>query len=161
MSSTTFPPRSSRRWSSWHRFRARAGSTASAWFARAAAVRAYGSLVAPGSRAAAPPERLRRSDPIRRKHPLADDADGLLESIELERAMLEPTREAADLVIDTTGLNIHQLKERVVSAFSDAGSAQMQIAVESFGFKHGLPMDADIVMDVRFLPKPFCDEELG
>ena len=75
-------------------------------------------------------------------------------------ACSQATREAADLVIDTTGLNIHQLKERVVSAFSDAGSTQMQIAVESFGFKHGLPMDADIVMDVRFLPNPFWDEQL-
>ena len=105
-------------------------------------------------------ELVRRYDATRRKHPLADDADGLLESIELERTMLEPTREAADLVIDTTGLNIHQLKERVVSAFSDVGSTQMQIAVESFGFKHGLPLDADIVMDVRFLPNPFWDEQL-
>ena len=63
-------------------------------------------------------------------------------------------------MIDTTGLNVHQLKERVVAAFSDAGSTQMQIAVESFGFKHGLPLDADIVMDVRFLPNPHWDEEL-
>ena len=91
---------------------------------------------------------------------LSDDAEGLLESIELERTMLQATREAADLVLDTTGLNIHQLKERVVSAFSDVGSTQMQLAVESFGFKHGLPLDADIVMDVRFLPNPFWDEHL-
>ena len=63
-------------------------------------------------------------------------------------------------MIDTTGLNVHQLKERVVAAFSEAGSTQMQVAVESFGFKHGLPLDADIVMDVRFLPNPHWDGAL-
>src|SRR5262245_7541365 len=137
-----------------------AGRNHSELLQRVAAVRAVGHRVTLVFLDASSTELVRRYDATRRKHPLADDADGLLESIELERAMLEPTREAADLVIDTTGLNIHQLKERVVSAFSDAGSAQMQIAVESFGFKHGLPMDADIVMDVRFLPNPFWDEEL-
>ena len=83
-----------------------------------------------------------------------------MESIEAERQMLEPTRESADLVIDTTGLNVHQLKERVVTAFAEADTSQMQVAVESFGFKHGLPLDADIVMDVRFLPNPYWDEQL-
>jgi RNase adapter protein RapZ len=92
-------------------------------------------------------ELVRRYDATRRKHPLAGEADGLVESIELERSSLQPLREAADLVIDTTGLNVHQLKERVVSAFSEVGAMPMQIAVESFGYKHGLPMDADIVMD--------------
>ena len=105
-------------------------------------------------------ELVRRYDATRRRHPLADRAEGLLESIELERELLEATRDAADLVIDTTGLNVHQLKERVVAAFSEGGSTQMQVAVESFGFKHGLPLDADIVMDIRFLPNPHWDEAL-
>ena len=105
-------------------------------------------------------ELVKRYDATRRRHPLADEADGLLESIELERARLAPLRDAADLVIDTTDLNVHQLKERLVAAFDERGSAQLQVAVESFGYKHGLPLDADIVIDVRFLPNPHWEEEL-
>ena len=103
---------------------------------------------------------VRRYDATRRKHPLAAEADGLVESIELERRLLQDTRDAADLVIDTSDLNIHQLKERLVSAFDDARGSRLQVAVESFGFKHGLPLDADIVMDVRFLPNPHWEEHL-
>jgi UPF0042 nucleotide-binding protein len=109
---------------------------------------------------AATSELVRRYDATRRRHPLVDEADGLLESIELERRLLDPVREAADLVIDTTGLNIHQLKDRLLSAFSHSGEARLQVSIESFGFKHGLPMDADIVMDVRFLPNPHWNEDL-
>ncbi len=105
-------------------------------------------------------ELVKRYDATRRRHPLADETDGLLESIELERARLAPLRDAADLVIDTTDLNVHQLKERLVNAFDERGSAQLQVAVESFGYKHGLPLDADIVIDVRFLPNPHWEEEL-
>ena len=65
-------------------------------------------------------ELVRRYDATRRKHPLAAEADGLVESIELERSLLDGTRDAADLVIDTSELNIHQLKERLVAAFDDA-----------------------------------------
>ena len=103
---------------------------------------------------------VRRYDATRRKHPLASETDGLLESIELERALLQGTRDAADLVIDTSELNVHQLKDRLVSAFDDARSSRLQVAVESFGFKHGLPLDADIVMDVRFLPNPHWEDAL-
>jgi UPF0042 nucleotide-binding protein len=127
---------------------------------RVAAIRTLGHRVTLVFLDASANELVRRYDATRRKHPLADEAGGLVEAIEQEREMLQQTREAADLVIDTTDLNVHQLKERVVSAFSDPGTAQLQIAVESFGFKHGLPMDADIVMDVRFLPNPFWDEQL-
>ena len=105
-------------------------------------------------------ELVRRYDATRRRHPLAAEAPGLLESIEHERALLGRTRDAADLVIDTSALNVHQLKHRLVAAFDDRASAQLQLAVESFGFKHGLPLDADIVMDVRFLPNPHWEEEL-
>jgi RNase adapter protein RapZ len=127
---------------------------------RVAGLRAAGHSVTLVFLDASTAELVRRYDATRRKHPLAAEADGLVESIEMERAMLQPMREVADLVIDTTGLNVHQLKERVVSAFSEVGSMQMQISIESFGFKHGLPMDADIVMDVRFLPNPYWDEQL-
>ncbi|MEM8618819.1 MAG: RNase adapter RapZ [Actinomycetota bacterium] len=105
-------------------------------------------------------ELVRRYNATRRRHPLADEAAGLVESIEMERASLDPVRGAADLVIDTTDLNVHQLKERVISAFDDSRSARLQVSVESFGFKHGLPLDADIVMDVRFLPNPHWDDDL-
>jgi len=128
--------------------------------ARVAAIRAAGHHVTVVFLDASTPELVRRYDATRRKHPLAASTEGLVESIELERKMLEPSRESADLVIDTTGLNVHQLKERVVTAFAEAGTSQMQVAVESFGFKHGLPLDADIVMDVRFLPNPYWDEQL-
>lgn len=105
-------------------------------------------------------ELVKRYDATRRRHPMAEDAEGLIEAIELERAVLEPVREAADLVIDTTGLNVHELRERVTVAFDAVQSEQMQLAVESFGYKHGLPLDADIVMDVRFLPNPHWVDEL-
>jgi UPF0042 nucleotide-binding protein len=105
-------------------------------------------------------ELVRRYDATRRKHPLAGEADGLLESIELERSRLSRLRDEVDLVIDTTDLNVHQLKDRLVGAFEDAGTARLQVTIESFGFKHGLPLDADIVMDVRFLPNPHWDDEL-
>jgi len=105
-------------------------------------------------------ELVRRYDATRRRHPLAAEAPGLLESIEQERALLGRTHDAADLVIDSSALNVHQLKHRLVAAFDDRASSQLQLAVESFGFKHGLPLDADIVMDVRFLPNPHWEEKL-
>ncbi len=105
-------------------------------------------------------ELVKRYDVARRRHPLDDGRLGLVEAIRLERRLLGGTFDAADLVIDTTDLNIHQLKERLVSAFDDARSSRLQVAVESFGFKHGLPLDADIVMDVRFLPNPHWEEQL-
>jgi RNase adapter protein RapZ len=106
------------------------------------------------------PELVRRYDATRRRHPLADRAEGLVESIELERTVLDPVRGAADLVIDTSDLNVHQLKERVLGAFDHTSTSRLQVAVESFGFKHGVPLDADIVMDVRFLPNPHWQDEL-
>ncbi len=109
---------------------------------------------------ASTPELVRRYDATRRRHPLADDSDGLVESIELERTMLEPVRAAADLVIDTSDLNVHQLKERIDHAFDTVSGSRLQVTVESFGFKHGLPLDADIVMDLRFLPNPHWEDDL-
>ncbi|HUF99456.1 MAG TPA: RNase adapter RapZ [Ilumatobacter sp.] len=103
---------------------------------------------------------VQRYDASRRKHPLAAESEGLLEAIERERTILEPIRGAADLVIDTSDLNVHQLKERLIAAFSTASVTHLQVAIESFGFKYGLPLDADIVMDVRFLPNPHWDDEL-
>jgi UPF0042 nucleotide-binding protein len=109
---------------------------------------------------ASTPELVRRYDATRRRHPLADETDGLVESIESERTMLEPVRAAADLVIDTSDLNVHQLKERIDHAFDTVSGSRLQVTVESFGFKHGLPLDADIVMDLRFLPNPHWEDDL-
>jgi UPF0042 nucleotide-binding protein len=109
---------------------------------------------------ASTPVLVQRYDATRRKHPRSDVAGGLVEAIESERTELQAIREQAELVIDTSDLNVHQLKERLVSAFEVEGSSRLQIAVESFGYKNGLPLDADIVMDVRFLPNPHWDERL-
>lgn len=105
-------------------------------------------------------ELVRRYDSTRRRHPLDGEADGLVEAIELERAQLAPVRDAADVIIDTTDLNVNTLRTRVQDVFEDEADVGMAVALESFGFKHGMPLDADIVMDVRFLPNPHWDPEL-
>jgi UPF0042 nucleotide-binding protein len=105
-------------------------------------------------------ELVKRYDATRRRHPLVAQADGLVESIELERQQLDKVRGSADLIIDTTELNVHQLKDRILQAFDAGTESRLQVAVESFGFKHGLPLDADMVLDVRFLPNPHWDEGL-
>jgi UPF0042 nucleotide-binding protein len=110
---------------------------------------------------ASTPELVRRYEATRRRHPFADEAGGVLEAIEAERAEVEVVKAEADRVIDTTDLNVHQLKAKLVGAFEDdAPAGKMQLAVESFGFKHGLPLDADVVFDVRFLPNPHWVDEL-
>lgn len=103
---------------------------------------------------------VQRYDATRRRHPFADEEGGVLEAIEHERELLAPVKDQADLVIDSTDLNVHQLKERLLKAFAEVDHQQLQLAIESFGFKHGVPLDADIVMDVRFLPNPHWDESL-
>jgi len=127
---------------------------------KVAALRSAGHRVRSVFLDATTPELVRRYDATRRKHPLNDEADGLVESIELERVLLDPVKAASDLVIDTTSLNVHELKAKLVGAFESGDGQHLQIAVESFGFKHGMPIDADIVMDVRFLPNPYWDEAL-
>jgi UPF0042 nucleotide-binding protein len=83
------------------------------------------------------------------------------ESIADERRLLEPVRDRADLLIDTGDLNSNQLRTRILEAFGDEGGAvTMQTSVVSFGYKHGLPLDVDVVFDCRFLPNPFWVEEL-
>jgi UPF0042 nucleotide-binding protein len=110
---------------------------------------------------ASTPELVRRYEATRRRHPFADEAGGVLEAIEAERAEVEVVKAEADRVIDTTDLNVHQLKTKLVAAFEDdAPAGRMQLAIESFGFKHGLPLDADVVFDVRFLPNPHWVDEL-
>src|SRR6266568_3979405 len=76
---------------------------------------------------------------------------GVAESIDLERELLQPVRETADLIVDTSDLNVHQLRERLLDLFSNTRDT-MQIQVVSFGFKHGVPLDVDNLFDCRFLP---------
>jgi len=106
-------------------------------------------------------ELVRRYEATRRKHPLSDGSLGLEEVIERERDAIGEVKDAADIVIDTTGLNVHQLKNQLSSLFGvDDIKDTLQISVMSFGFKHGVPIDVDMVLDVRFLPNPHWDDDL-
>jgi len=103
---------------------------------------------------------VRRYESTRRRHPLASGIS-LAEAIEAERQLLEPAKAEADLVVDTSDLNVHQLRERIVDLFGDESpDVGMQTTVLSFGFKHGLPLDTDLVIDCRFLPNPHWIEDL-
>lgn len=103
---------------------------------------------------------VRRYKETRRRHPLGAGTE-LLKSISNERELLKPLREKATRLIDTTNLATSQLKNLIFDLFSESTEKErMNIIVRSFGFKHGLPMDSDMVLDVRFLPNPFYDEYL-
>lgn len=104
-------------------------------------------------------ELIRRFEQVRRSHPLQGDGR-LADGIAAERALLAPLRDEADLTLDTTGLSVHQLHAKIESAFGTEAAARTRITVLSFGYKYGLPMDADLVVDVRFLPNPFWIPEL-
>ncbi|MEI6882834.1 MAG: RNase adapter RapZ [Bacteroidota bacterium] len=127
---------------------------------KVAAMRASGHQVRVVYLDATDAELIKRYESSRRRHPLDSETDGLLEAIRLERHLLEPMKGDCDLVIDTTDLNVHQLKTKLVGAFEVSALERLQVSVESFGFKHGLPLDADIVMDVRFLPNPHWEDGL-
>ncbi len=104
---------------------------------------------------------LNRFKETRRKHPLCEEGGGLAESITAERAALEPIRERADVIIDTTGMRSSELRQRIRQEFvTEPLAGTLTVTVSSFGFKFGPPTDADIVMDVRFLPNPFYDPAL-
>lgn len=102
---------------------------------------------------------VRRYEENRRPHPLGEST--IAESIEAERDLLSEMRSLADVVVDTSNLNVHELRERLTTLFrEDEGKRPMRVSVRSFGFKHGAPRDADIVFDVRFLPNPHWVPEL-
>ena len=106
-------------------------------------------------------ELVKRYGATRRKHPLAEGNSGVEQAISKERSLLEPVKAEADLVIDTTNLTIHQLKSQLGELFTEDGVLDsIQVSVVSFGYKHGLPLDVDLVFDVRFLPNPHWDENL-
>lgn len=103
----------------------------------------------------------RRYKETRRQHPISlTDHVSIEEAIERERRLLQPLRNRAKYVIDTSLLNVAQNKERVCSLFLDKGKSPMALTVVSFGFKYGLPQEADLVLDVRCLPNPFYVPEL-
>ena len=102
---------------------------------------------------------VRRFEGVRRPHPL--QGDGLLtDGIARERATLRAIRGEADLVIDTSQINVHQLKAKVIGFFGDSEEVRPRANIVSFGFKHGLPVDADLVLDCRYLPNPHWVPEL-
>ena len=102
---------------------------------------------------------VRRQEAARRPHPL-QGSGRLLEGIHRERRVMAALRGDADLVIDTTQLNVHQLKYKVAKAFGTPDTVRLRITVVSFGFKYGVPVDADLLADMRFLPNPFWVPEL-
>lgn len=103
---------------------------------------------------------VRRYESSRRPHPLQRDGDTVLDAIRLERERLREIRSVADVIIDTSELNVHQLAHRIRERFSDPADDKLQLTLMSFGFKYGSPQDADIVLDMRFLPNPFWSLEL-
>ncbi len=102
---------------------------------------------------------VRRFEAVRRPHPLQGRGT-ILDGVTLERSRLATIRESSDVVIDTSELNIHQLANIIADMFAEAGRPGVQLTVMSFGFKYGIPTDADTVADARFLPNPFWVPEL-
>lgn len=107
---------------------------------------------------------VRRFESSRRPHPLQKGVGAMdhriIDGLSRERDLLGDIRAVADLVIDTTSLNVHDLRRRIEAAFDSDNEMDFHITVLSFGFKYGIPVDADMVADVRFLPNPYWDEQL-
>jgi UPF0042 nucleotide-binding protein len=103
---------------------------------------------------------LRRYSETRRRHPLARGNLPLVEAIARERALLEPIAAQADLVLDTTGTNVHQLRDLVRARVDARPADSLSLMFQSFGFKRGIPRDADFVFDARCLPNPHWDDRL-
>lgn len=105
---------------------------------------------------------LNRFKETRREHPLYAAEGDLMRSIARERERLQPLRETADMILDTSGLSPHMLREQLQAALfdGDAGSQRIGVELVSFGFKRGLVRDADLIWDVRFLPNPFYRDDI-
>lgn len=103
---------------------------------------------------------VRRFEEVRRPHPLSTN-ERVVDAIAQERKMLDGLKARADLIVDTSDLNVHELRGKIRDAFDEIGeTAGLQVSVVSFGYKHGIPIDSDLVFDVRFLPNPHWIEEL-
>ena len=110
---------------------------------------------------ASPEVVIQRYKETRRRHPLLGRTDSLEEAVRQERVLMEPLKARADVVIDTSHTSTAQLRARLLHEFgSETEQGSMAVQVVSFGFKYGLPMEADLVFDVRFMPNPFYIEEL-
>jgi UPF0042 nucleotide-binding protein len=103
---------------------------------------------------------MQRFSSTRRKHPLTNNDTSLDEALESEQALLHHIRDLADLSLDTTHLSVHELRSLIKLRISNKQSADMALLFQSFGFKHGIPIDADLVFDVRNLPNPYWDPSL-
>jgi len=103
---------------------------------------------------------IKRFSETRRKHPLTIDQIPLIDAIKQERILLEPISSRADLYIDTSFTNLHQLRDQVRDRISNKDTAKLSLLFESFGYKHGVPIDADFVFDVRCLPNPHWEPKL-
>lgn len=103
---------------------------------------------------------LQRFHATRRKHPLSDDKTSLREAIGNEKKLLEPLSKLADLYIDTTGLSMYELRDMVKQRVAGRRHQELALLFQSFGFKHGVPLDSDYVFDVRCLPNPYWDTSL-
>ena len=102
---------------------------------------------------------VRRYESSRRPHPLQRD-DSLLGAVQRERKLLSDLRADADIVIDTSNLNVHELRRSIEASFGDDDHVALRATIMSFGFKYGIPVDADLVADLRFLPNPYWDPKL-
>lgn len=105
-------------------------------------------------------ELVSRYKETRRTHPLAVDGGRLLDGVKKERHMMNDIKNSSDIVLDTTDTSTRQLREKIIESFKGENNSPFRIEVMSFGFKYGIPIDADNVMDVRFLPNPFYIPEL-
>lgn len=103
---------------------------------------------------------VRRFEAVRRPHPLQGDDGTVWDGIRMERERLGKVRDSADIILDTSSYNIHQLATHIVDLFAPEGTARHTLTLMSFGFKYGLPPDADGVADIRFLPNPFWNDSL-
>ncbi|OMH30368.1 RNase adapter RapZ [Motiliproteus sp. MSK22-1] len=103
---------------------------------------------------------LKRFSATRRRHPLSDEDKGLNEAIQLEKTLLEPMADLADLTIDTTSLTLYELRDVIKHRVAGRRGQEIALLFQSFGFKHGVPMDADLVYDVRCLPNPYWEPSL-
>jgi UPF0042 nucleotide-binding protein len=103
---------------------------------------------------------LKRFSESRRKHPLSNESTDLREAIDIESALLESISMMANLVIDTSNMSLHQLRDLMKNRLLESSETNMALLFESFGFKNGVPVDADLVYDVRCLPNPYWDTAL-
>jgi UPF0042 nucleotide-binding protein len=102
---------------------------------------------------------IKRFEQVRRPHPLQGDGT-ISDGIAIERARLLPLREQADLIIDSSDLNVYQLGAKIAESFSTEQTSRLKLMIQSFGFKYGSPSDADLIADMRFIPNPYWNEEL-